>query len=286
MRCFSFSRLLCGSWISSIEGNGHIMITISIMGTGWLGLPLAQHFIKAGYVVKASTTSKNRRADLMSIGADPFIIDIDSLTSTAQDFLQANILIINIPSKNVSSFRQLLNEIEASEIENVLFVSSTSVYENINKTIFETDTNSFSQSPLLEIEGLLTSCNTIRLTIVRFGGLIGYSRHPGRFFHSGRVVQNPEAPVNMIHRDDCIGIISQIVEQQVWGEVLNCCADTHPTRREFYTRAVESINGILPEFAESGSSFGKQISNQKVKRFLKYQFKHPDLMNFDFQESS
>lgn len=286
MRCFSFSRLLCGSWISSIEGNGHIMITISIMGSGWLGLPLAQHFIKAGYVVKASTTSKNRRADLMSIGADPFIIDIDSLTSTAQNFLKANILIINIPSKNVSSFRQLLNEIEASEIENVLFVSSTSVYENINKTIFETDTNSFSQSPLLEIEGLLTSCNTIRLTIVRFGGLIGYSRHPGRFFHSGRVVQNPEAPVNMIHRDDCIGIISQIVEQQVWGEVLNCCADTHPTRREFYTRAVESINGILPEFAESGSSFGKQISNQKVKRFLKYQFKHPDLMNFDFQESS
>ena len=254
---------------------------ISILGSGWLGLPLARHFIKAGYTVNASTTSEDRLADLASSGAEPFIIDIDSLTSNVQDFLGAAILIINIPSKHIPGFRRLVDAIEASEIENVLFVSSTSVYENAARTITESDTDSFSQSPLLEIEGLLRRCSSIKTTIVRFGGLIGYSRHPGRFFGPGRVVQNPEAPVNLIHRDDCVGIISQIVEQQAWGEVLNCCADTHPTKREFYTRVVESVDGHLPEFAESDSSSGKLISNQKVKQLLNYRFKYPDLMRIE-----
>jgi len=259
--------------------------TISILGSGWLGFTLARHFITTGYIVKASTTSENRVPDLISIGAVPFTINIDFLTDTIEDFLQANILIVNITSKNVAGFRNLVDEIEASDIENALFVSSTSVYENIRKTITESDTGVFSQSPLLDIEDLFEHMDGIRTTIVRFGGLIGYSRHPGRFFRPGRVIQNPESPVNLIHRNDCVGIISQIVEQNIWGEIFNCCADTHPTKRAFYTRAVESIGGILPEFGESDSRSGKIISNQKVKQFLNYEFKHPDLMKIDFQES-
>ena len=81
--------------------------------------------------------------------------------SAGPDFLHAAILIINIPSKNISGFRRLVDEIEASEIDNVLFVSSTSVYKNVAKTITESDTDSFSHSPLLEIEGLLRGCSSI-----------------------------------------------------------------------------------------------------------------------------
>jgi len=44
-------------------------------------------------------------------------------------------LIINITSKNIPGFKQLITEIEKSEIEKVLFVSSTSVYDNLNQTI-------------------------------------------------------------------------------------------------------------------------------------------------------
>ncbi len=69
----------------------------------------------------------------------------------------------------------------------------------------------------------------IKTTIVRFGGVIGYNRNSGKFFSKGSPVHNPDSNVNFIHRDDCIEIISQLVEQEVWGEVFNCCADTHPT---------------------------------------------------------
>ncbi len=258
------------------------MKTISILGSGWLGFPLARHFIAAGYAVNSSARSENRFAELDAIGAEAFVVDIDQPILDAHRFLQANLLIVNIPSKNLAGFRLLRKAIEASPIESVLFVSSTSVYENVNATITESDAGYYSQSPLLQIEDLFRHCRGLQTTIVRFGGLIGYGRHPGRFFAPGRVVQNPDSPVNLIHRDDCIGIISRIIERQAWGEILNCCADTHPTKRDFYRRAVESIGGVLPEFGESDPAAGKSISNQKVKQLLDYEFEHPDLMRIDF----
>jgi len=260
--------------------------SISILGSGWLGLPLARHFIEAGYSVKASTTSESQIANLKSIGANPFIVNIDSLANNVRDFLRSNTLIVNIPSKSIGGFRKLIDRIENSEIRNVLFVSSTSVYDNKRRTLTESDTGCYTESALLDIEDLFQNCTETKTTIVRFGGLIGYSRNPGHFLNPNRVVQNPDSPVNLIHRDDCIGIIGQIVRQQVWGEILNCCADTHPTKREFYTRAVSLAGGILPEFGESDSNSGKIISNHKVKQLLNYEFIHPDLMKIEFNENA
>lgn len=239
-----------------------------------------------GHHVKASTTSESRLPELTSIKAEPFIIDVEVLPDTIQNFLQADVLLINIPSKNIDGFRRLGKEIEKSAIEKVLFVSSTSVYENKNKIIAEADGEESASSPLVIIENLLRNCGKIKTTIVRFGGLIGYSRHPGKFFSKGRLVQGPDSQINLIHRDDCIGIISQIVEQEVWGEVFNCCADTHPTKREFYTHVAQSIGWPEPEFADSGAHSFKIISNYKVKQVLQYEFLHPDLMKIKFEKSS
>ena len=78
------------------------------------------------------------------------------------------------------------------------------------------------------------------------------------------------------------GIIDQIIEQSVWGDVFNCCADTHPTKREFYTQAAKNIGAAVPNFEESPVAQYKIISNQKVKRLLNYEFNYPDLMKINF----
>ncbi len=139
---------------------------------------------------------------------------------------------------------------------------------------------------MLKIENLLRNSDKIKTTIVRFGGLIGYSRNPGKFFCKGGLVNNPDSNVNLIHRDDCIEIISQIVKQEVWGEVFNCCADTHPTKREYYTQAAKTIGLPAPDFQNSDPKSLKIISNQKVKRFLNYEFWHPDLMKIKFEQNT
>jgi len=213
---------------------------------------------------------------------DPYIIDMGQLLDNTQQFLQSTILIICIPSKNIGNFGSLLAEIKKSTIEKVLLVSSTSIYPNNNLTISESDDMELTYSSLRRIEKLFLTCSKINTTIIRFGGLIGYTRNPAHFFSGGKVVNNPEANVNLIHRDDCIEIISQIIEQEVWGQVFNCCADTHPTRKEFYTYVSNSTGLPLPAFESTHLKSFKIISNKKVKKILNYEFLHADLMKIRF----
>lgn len=256
--------------------------SISILGSGWLGLPLIKSLVSMSYFVKASTTSAKRVPQLSALNAKPYIVDIDNISSNIDSFLNSKILLINITSKNIDSYKQLVSAIEKSTIEKVLFVSSTSVYDNLNKIIDESSANESTDKALFKIENLFKNCNKIEVTIIRFAGLINYERHPGRFFASGKVVKNPDSFVNLIHQDDCIEIIKQIVDQGIWGEVFNCCADTHPTRREYYTKAAESLKLKIPEFESPSSISYKIISNKKVKLQLDYHFLHADLMDIKY----
>ncbi len=256
--------------------------TISILGSGWLGLPLAEYLANMGYRIKASTRSTTRLNELKSTGIESFIVDIDNPADDRAAFLQADILIINITSKNLASFTQLIIDIAQSTIENVLFVSSSSVYANLNKVVTENEAAELESSPLFQIEQLFRTSPYFKTTVLRLSGLIGYRRHPGRFFRHGKVVDQADAPVNLIHRDDCIGIISAIIEQAAWGQVFNGCADTHPSKRDFYTHATKLLNNSAPEFAGNQETVFKIVSNAKVKRVLNYRFLYPDLMQIAF----
>lgn len=176
----------------------------------------------------------------------------------------------------------MVKEIEKSPITEVVFVSSTSVYRDNNGTISESNSVDLTQGPLRTIEEMFRNGGEFKTTIIRFGGLVGYNRHPGKFFSNGKIVKNPDANINLIHRDDCIGIITKVIENEVWGEIFNCCADTHPTKREFYTQTAHSIGENNPIFESSHETKFKIISNTKTKKLLNYKFLHPDLMKIKF----
>lgn len=251
--------------------------SISILGSGWLGQPLIQAFIRQGYVVNASTRSDKRLSELMALNINLFQYDIDQKKPIQADFLNTDTLIINIPSKNIEGFSMLVKTIKQSPIRHVLFISSTSVYPMNNQTISESDLE-IKTHPLVLIENQLKACSKFETTICRFAGLIGDERHPGGFFTNGKKVKNPDACVNLIHQDDCIAIIQQIIKQQVWGETFNACADTHPSKREFYTLSAKKIGYPTPEFEHMPSHQFKCISNTKLKKHLNYSFKYPDLL--------
>ena len=89
---------------------------------------------------------------------------------------------------------------------------------------------------------------------------------------------NAKGRINMIHRDDCIAIIKEIINQDIWSEVFNAVADQHPTRDEFYSAAASQLDKQKPLFSFEQPSVYKIISNEKVKSLLNFQFKYPDLM--------
>lgn len=251
--------------------------SISILGCGWLGAPLAKAFIEVGFSVKGSTTSKSKFPQLKSLGIFPFLIDIDAVQNNYSDFFNSEILIVNIPSKNIAGFQNLIKQIEKSGLKKVLFTSATSVYRNNNNSI--TEEVPTKDIPLANIERLFSSSPNFDTTIVRFAGLFGYTRNPANFFPEGREIPNPEGFVNMIHQDDCVQIIQQIVFQEIWNEVFNACADTHPKRRAFYTSMYLKAGKRPPVFKEADPVTLKIISNQKLKDRLQYKFKFPDLLH-------
>jgi len=256
--------------------------TVSVLGCGWLGFALSRQLLSLGYRVKGSTRSIGKVNLLAGAGIEPFIVDIGSIDRNLMDLLQSQILIIDVTSKEIAHFRSLLKAIEKSPVEKVLFVSSTSVYPANNKIVNEDSETESPLNPLVEIEKLFNTNTTVKTTIVRFAGLFGYDRKPGNFFRSGKMVSDPDAFVNMIHRDDCIALITAILEQDAWGEVFNACADAHPTKREFYTKAAADIGTLPPSFSIHSHAPYKIVSNNKMKEQLGFICTFNDLMSINF----
>jgi nucleoside-diphosphate-sugar epimerase len=267
--------------------------SISILGCGWLGKPLAVELIKSGYHVSGSTTQENKLDEFKLLGIKPFLIKFDlSSGATAQnggttehlEFFQTDTLIISIPPRRKSGqtdvylaqINNVVQEVLKGSISNVLFISSTSVYADGDRIVTELDADPTSY--LVEAENILRNQTKFKTTVVRFGGLVGPGRNPGKFLAGKKDVQGGNHPVNVIHQQDCIGIIKAILELQAWGEIFNACADHHPTRKEFYTQASATIHLESPQFLDIDVSKNKIVRCDKLKTKLKYQFVYPDLI--------
>ena len=263
------------------------MRQISILGCGWLGLPLAKSLIEKGYSVNGSTTSVDKISVLKNAGITPFQISLgeDEIKGKIDSFLaNSEILIIDIPPKLrgdskenfVEKIQTVVPFIAKSSVEKVIFVSSTSVYSDDNSTIteaLEPHPDSESGKQLLASERLLQNNTNFKTTVVRFGGLIGDDRHPIKFLAGRKNIENPDAPINMIHQEDCIGIIEKIIHADSWNETFNAVAPFHPYRKDYYTQKAIEWNLPLPEFINNKPSVGKWIVSAKIKSVLDYTFK-------------
>ena len=251
------------------------MNKISILGCGWLGKPLAISFINEGYTVKGSTTSEEKLELLEMNGIEPYIVDINDFEEY-DSFLNSDILIIAITSKDVDGFESLIAQIQESPIQKVIFISSTSVYGKLNRVLTEED--AVLKLPLTEIENLFRENTFFETTIIRFAGLFGDERQPANWFKNGKKIPQPKGFVNMIHKEDCIEIIQEIIAQNCWNETFNACSNHHPTRREFYTLAKLNNDFEVPKFEENEVYEWKIISSKKIQEVLDYTFIHDDLL--------
>jgi nucleoside-diphosphate-sugar epimerase len=265
--------------------------TISILGCGWLGLPLARFLVGEGFSVRGATTNERKIATLRAAGIEPFRIVVgETVEGDIASFLDSDILVVNIPpgrgdtvvEHHVAQISLLIDALVDSPVRHVLFVSSTSVYPSPGGEVTEDDAadpdaaDSLAGKALLYAEEMLRSESSFSTTVVRFGGLIGPGRNPAEFMQRMTEIANPAQPVNLIHLDDCIGIISSIIRKEVWGEVFNGCAPLHPTRGELYAAAAESHGlSALPEEASSDNTV-KIVNSDKISRELGYNFLHPD----------
>lgn len=264
-------------------------MNISILGCGWLGLPLAKSLISKGHVIKGSTTSRDKLQQLTSEGISPYVIQLfeEGIQGDISAFLSdAEVLIIDIPPgvrkdpevNFVGKIGRLASQIERSGIKKVIFISATSVYKDMDSipVYSEEDLANGTAENSKQLKGaeeILKNSEAFETSIIRFGGLIGPGRHPVNYL-SGKIdVKDAEGPVNLIHLEDCIGIIEAIIENESWPYIFNAVAPDHPTRKDYYTKMATEKGLAAMSFNQREVSKGKIIESVNLDEILNYEFK-------------
>jgi len=268
--------------------------TITILGCGWLGLPLANRLMVEGYTVRGSTTTVSKLPLLLQRGIDAYhlLLNPEPMDDLVP-LLQADTIVVNIPPKagklgddfHPQQIRHLMEAIRQSTVKQVIYVSSTSVYPEKSVVADENAVLSPEQSAvpaLVRAEAFMQELDPERaVTILRCGGLMGYDRRPGKYV-ARRTVDSGAVPVNYLHRDDAVGILLALIKQQQAG-VFNAVAPEHPNREAVYRKNCADHGYELPVFVQPQEPVPyKVVSAARLTRVIDYHFQYPDPLTFNY----
>lgn len=160
--------------------------------------------------------------------------------------MNVDALVITLPARRTGAgegfYLQAVQEIVdtalAYHIPRIVFTSSTSVYGNVNGTVKENSPRlpqTASGQVLKELEDWLHNLPGTSVDILRLAGLVGPSRHPGRFF-AGKSAPDGQHVVNLVHLQDVVAAIELLLQAPKGGHIYNLCAPRHPARGLFIRR--------------------------------------------------
>ena len=258
-------------------------MVISILGCGWYGKALAKLLMQKGIAVKGSATSEEKLGQLSDEGIIPFLVKFDAESESFDPgFFQCDVLVISITPKfrkgetaaYLPKIQRIIQTTRQYHIKKAIYISSTAVYGDHNRAVNELDEphpDTDSGAILLEAEKLFQNETAFKITIIRFGGLVGPDRHPGRFFAGKKDIPNGMAPVNLIHQQDCVGISTAIIEKNAFGYLFNACSPDHPPKADFYREAALKAGLPVPEFVNELKNW-KVVSSINLRDVLGYAF--------------
>ena len=259
---------------------------IAIAGLGWLGIPLSKRLQELGHTIKGSTTNKKKQAQLNKEDIDTYLVDIteDGVSGQVSTFLEGTELIIilippglrkNSGHDHALRMLQFLKAVESSGISKSILISSTGVYDDSQGNV-DDNTLPLPQDnkgrQLLEVERLFIQSPKIENTVIRFGGLFGGSRNPVKYLAGRKDLTNGNAPVNLIHRKDCLNIILAVIAKEAYGITLNAVAPQHPLKKDYYTQKAIEMNLKPPLYKNEEKRIFKQVDSVNVNEILEYSF--------------
>jgi nucleoside-diphosphate-sugar epimerase len=272
------------------------MKKVGIIGLGWTGLPLAHYLQSRGWEVIGSTTSDKKRSEIEKEGIEAVRLKMNPHPegNGFQKLFTSEYLVINIPPKSraqtsdfyLEQLKFLKSMINQSVSKKVVFVSSTGIYPNEPRDKFYEETFDLNREntgnpTLWDAEQMITKSRNYELSILRFGGLMGESRIPGKYF-AGKENVTGDTRVNYIHQDDAVRSIAWILEKELWGEIFNSVAPIHSVRKDIYEKNSQDLGLEAPKSYETPQQKkDRLISSEKLLR-SGFKFKHPDPLEFPY----
>lgn len=242
------------------------MKTITIVGGGWLGRPLAHYLESIGHHVFVSKTTSEGVEQLKQEHLNAFQLDLSAEVSQVTQQIsttQADIVIGCFPpgfrkgngEEYADYWKTLADACVNANVGRVVMVSSTTVYPNIAEDMVEEKASlalaliheDFSDNAkiMLKAEQHLMDSG-LKFAIVRCSGLVGPHRHPARFAPRLKQVSDL-APANMLHLTDAIGAVSFVALHDK-NVVVNATTPNTVSKAEFYQAALTNSGSseVLP----------------------------------------
>ena len=267
---------------------------ISILGCGWLGLPMGRLLASAGHTVRGSTTSPGKLPALQAAGLAPHLIRLptapdETLYADAPGFWDADVLIVAVPPPRGVPDRAAASRVQLEAVAAeatragvpwVVYCSSTGVYPPLNRAVAEADAGpdlGSHHGPLREggaavwaAEQTLRAHDAFETTVLRLAGLYGPGRPPGRFLAGKTDLPGGASPVNLVHQGDVIAAVHRLLarapaDPSLRRDTLNLCADEHPSRADFYPEQARRLGLAPPTFAAPDPSSGDKLAGNVVQ---------------------
>lgn len=262
---------------------------ISIVGLGWLGLPLARQLQDNDHKIVGTCRDDDKQARLISEGIDALSYSLgDPLcTHSLKALFTSRLLILNIPPGGKQGSKQdyqrqmqaLVGHAKSQGVKHCLFISTTTVYgDTQGKVTEETETrpNTASGQAHVAIEQSVMEAFGKYASVLRLAGLVGGERHPAKHLAGRSDIANAKQVVNLVHRDDVIRAIEAIIRQDKFGAVMHLCAHDHPSRREYYQWATRQLGLAEPRFLnEQSNNSGKYIDSHWTCQQLGLELNYP-----------
>lgn len=260
-------------------------LNCTIVGCGWLGLPLGRSLFAEGVTVFGATRSPEKFDLLQEYDISPFQLKKDPKPQISTEISEkTDILILSLPPtdrKNPTQYADYLEQLicQFPEQTRVIFTSSTGIYPKDEGTYSEDFVfdKKLEPSVLLTAENRVQSCST-RSIILRLGGLFGPNRHPIRHIQGRKSMPNPGGPINFVHLNDIIQAMHLLLKQPKASGIFNLVYPDNPAKKDYYLAAADHFKLPPPEFIE-GPSVSRIILSERIQNELGFQFKF-DLYQF------
>jgi nucleoside-diphosphate-sugar epimerase len=282
--------------------------SVGIVGCGWLGGALAHQLIAKGITVLATRSNTDNAEQLKGQGIDAKVLSLpaeQALLNSHAIFKQQCLVIAITPQFRqgridyADKVKQLIESAKVTNcVEQIILLSSSAIYNGLSGQVdesIELDLSADKVSVLNDAEQAVLNFNdnyhnqsndkpvNKKAYVLRLSGLVGPNRHPGKFLLNGRMLNNPQAIVNLIHQYDAVGLIQALLQSDIGGGVFNGVSSTKVTKKQYYQAAANALKLPMPNFEESDAVAGnvpKIVSGTKTRTALNYLFVYDDLLNW------
>ncbi|BAY30822.1 NAD-dependent epimerase/dehydratase [Nostoc carneum NIES-2107] len=273
-------------------------MNIAIIGCGYVGSAVAQHWRqKTNFVVTATTTTPTRVSALEQVAQKVVLVKGNDADGLKKVLANQDVVLLSVGAKGADFYEEAYLQTaktlasilpEFPNVRQLIYTGSYSVYGDKKGEFVDEETTANPSTTngkiMKETEDVLLSAASehLRVCILRLGGIYGPGRELIKIF--GRLAGtsrpgNGDDVANWVHLDDIVGVI-EFARQHNWQGIYNVVDDAHLISREFFETLLITHN--LPPIKwdaslQNNRPYNAWVSNQKIKD-AGYQLIHPQMI--------